>query len=269
MDKPHKHTDFFVNHISKTLNHFNDKEVNEIQLFIIGLLQRLKHTSTQLKITFRNIVTIPELEFSAGISVRALLFDTLIALNLYKILAEAENAGTSQKEIEEIAKKYCIQMLADGLTTTINYAELSKNVGFIDEAKLKVSYNNFAISYKDYLEDHLGDGSKPKVKFKKAPKTTELFIQLAMTTELKEISKIYDAYVFYSKYDHFGILYFDILKISLEDRFIHLKKSIRILVGHQVNLFSILNKFSNGDKFVEEQYKISENYLTQIMKSSS
>lgn len=269
MDKPYKHIEFFVNHISKTLNYFNNKEVSKIQLFTIGLLQRLKHTSTHLKLILKNIINIPELEFSAGISIRALLLDTLIALNLFKILIESEKAQCSKTELEEIVKKYCNEMLSDGLSTTISYAELSKSVGFIDEAKLKESYNNFAISYKDYLEPHLSDGSKPKLKFAKALKPKELFTQLAKTAELKEISKIYDSYLYYSKYDHFGILYFDILKSPIDERFMQLKKSIRILVGHQANLFAVLEKFSNGDKFVEEQYKISENYLSQVMKSGS
>lgn len=269
MDKSHLHIEFFDNHIQQTLTYFNNKEVSEIQLFTIGLLQRLKHASTQLRFTLKNIIQFPELEFSAGIVIRALLLDTLIALNLFKLLNEGEEAGFSKSQLRESAKSYCNKMLADGLSTTISYAELSKSVGFIDEAKLKNSYNNFAISYKDYLEAHAGDGSKPKVKLPKAPTTKELFIKLATVNELKEISKIYDSYLYYSKYDHFGILYFDVLNTSLEKKFQQLKISIRILVGHLANLFGILERFSNEDKFIEEQFKISGNYLLQVMQSGS
>lgn len=269
MDKSHKHIDFFIEHIGKTLSYFNNKELTQIQFFAIGLLQRLKNSSVLLKLALRNIVKYPELEYSVGIIIRALLLDKLIALNLYKLIRTSEIENHSKELMEQVAKDYCVSRLADGLTTTIDYAQLSRDVKFIDDDKLKASYNNFAQKYKDYLEPHAGDGSKPKVRVPKVPTTKQLFKELAGDNELQEISKIYDYYQLYSKYDHFNVLYFDTLDVDLEKKFLLVKKCIKLLITHQVILHEFLKRFSQSDKFVEEQYKIAVTYFSQVNQNGS
>lgn len=264
METPFKHLAFFVTHISKTLSHFKDKELTETQMVCIGLLERLRNISIQLNLTLGNIEKLPHLEFSAGILIRAIILDNLISLSLFKLLADCEKDVVPTNEINNIVKEYCNRILSDGLSGTLSYAELSKELNFHDEGQIEKAFNNFAITYQGYINPHLNDGSKPVLKFKRFPNAKDLFKELAKTQELRELSKIYDAYLFYSKYDHFGVLYFDIINVDHSTKIKKLDTSINLFVRHQAILHGILFQFSNEDSFLKSQYDIAGEYLLSL-----
>lgn len=255
------HLDFFITQIPLTLNYYDKKDVNSVQFFSLGLLKRLLHASKSIKLVLENINSIPDLDFSAGLTVRAIIVDMLIGLNFYKLLKDNLPKKLSGEEMKELTTSFCDKRLADGLENVISYLELSQTFGFVDNNNLKETYNNFARNYGKFLKPHSGDGSKPKVKFSRAPTTKDLFKNIASDTEMNNISRIYDLYLFYSKYDHFGTLYFDVENSLLQEKINRIKKAIRMFINHFAILFDILERVSPKDTFIFAQYKIANDYL--------
>lgn len=259
MEKSIKHLDFFINQIKKTSTNFHDQDLNDIQYFSIGLLERLEYSSYNIKLILENISIIPELDFSAGLSLRAILLDSLITLNLVKLWNENTNICTDL-ELEAIISGFCKTVLADGLGNTLNFFEQSKKLNFIGEEKLKNYYNNIVNKYPNYFLEYKFDGTKPKVSVDRLIKTPELFGLLAQNKETRTLSKIYDAYSYYSKYDHFGIQYFKVINSPIEESISRIKTCIEIFVEHQYHLYFFLNQFSNFNHFIKEQFEESIRY---------
>lgn len=258
--KSQKHLKFFITQIPLTLQYYHDKQVSSIQYFSLGLLKRLFHASKSLNLTLENILQNPQLDFAAGLTVRAILLDTLISLNFYKLLKDNIKKGLTDLEMEKLTNKFCNTVLADGLRQTANYMELSKKLEFINETQLKDANNKFAKNYADYFEPHNGDGSMPKLKFDKCG-AKDFFEKLAGDSAMKPISRIYGLYLHYSKYDHFGLLYFDVEKDLITEKIKRLEKSIRIFIRHYAWLYDILERVSQNDSFIAAQHKIAGDYL--------
>lgn len=262
MDKSISHLNFFIQLIPKTLEYYQHKEIDNVQQFSLGLLRRLLNASLSLKLILKNINEISELEFTAGITTRTIILDMLLGLNIYKLLKDNLSKGLTYNELNELTLKFCNEILADGLDKTAKDLNLAKTKGFFDDKRLKEAYNNVAKNHKQFLKPHSGDGAIPKTKYGRGMGAEVLFKKLLNgDSEMKEIAGIYNLYLFYSKYDHFGILYFETLKFTNEEKLNRLDKSISLFVNHCSNLFDILERASKKDKFIESQYKIAADYL--------
>ena len=260
-----KHLDFIISQIKTTRAYFDDFELkNDVQRFSIGLLERLQYASSSIKLTLQNINTNPELEFSAGLSIRAIILDAILTLYLTSIWND--NNKCSDRELEAKISGFCKSVLADGLMQTLNFYELSKKLNFIDEEKLKTYYNKVAVKYPNYFLGYTFDGTRPKENFDKLKKNTELFNLLAQNKETRSLSKIYDAYTYYSKYDHFGLIYFEVINSPIEERIIRIKTCIEIFLEHQYHLYYFLMQFSNNNTFINDQFETSMRYRDVFSK---
>ena len=258
-----KHLNFFVTTLPAILNHYNEKEVNEVQQFSLGLLRRLEHGSISLKILLEQFQPIPEVDFSAGLIIRAIYLDMLISLNYYKVLKDGLNNKLSEHDLKNKVDLYCKTVLADGLDQTSKYLEQAVSFGFKTAKELREVFNVFAKSYPTYFKDHPGDGSKPKSIFPKADSPTKLFKKLADDVEMRDISGIYDGYLYYSKYDHFGELYFDTHNSSNSEKLKMATKAIRLFTRHCAILYEALDRTTPNDEIVKEEYKKVVLYMTQ------
>jgi hypothetical protein len=266
MNDTNKHIDFLRTNIPITLNIFNDKDLKPTQLFAIGLLERLYYSSFSFGLQIDDYKKFKQLDFSIGLTLRALLLDALISFNLYKTIYDLENSEQSILDIENVADEYCNRVLADGLRQTVKYFQTAKDCNLIDDTKLKDNFNDIALYYQFYLHNHNSDGSPPKVSFDKPMPNPELFKNLANDNDLSFLSRLYDAYNFYSKYDHFGILYFRVIRQDLKSCLKQFENCIAILLKHLLNLLFILDQFSDGDKNVRQQLVIATEY--QIKNNS-
>jgi len=235
--------------------------VHSVQYFALGLLKRLLHASKSLSLSLKNFQNEPELDFSMGLILRAILLDTLIGLNFYKLLKDNLEKGITSEEMKASTLNFCDRILADGLDNTAAYLQTATSLGLYTETDLKKAFNTFAKSYSDYFEPHQGDGIKPKSKYPKAPGPSDLFKTIAVDLDMKTISRIYDLYLYYSKYDHFGILYFEVQKETLSEKIKRRNKCINLFVRHCTILFDILERVSQKDPFVAKEYELVNNYL--------
>src|SRR5690606_5767433 len=136
MDTSFQHLNFIIDHCGKTSRYLDKKDLNGIQFFCIGLLERLSNSSLALSVLLKEINVNPSLEYACGIILRSTLLDALIVLNLYDIIIKNEANGKTDAESELIVKAFCETMLSDGLGNTLKYIKAAKDVDFITQQQL-------------------------------------------------------------------------------------------------------------------------------------
>lgn len=256
-----KHLNFFNKLIPKTLLYFRNKKIDSIQEFALGLLDRLNKSSEALSLIVKRIDKNPNLEFSAGIIIRAMILDMILSLNLYKILKDNLDKRLSGKELKALVEEFCNKVLADGLDNTAKSLKAAKEFGYINERQLKQVYNNFAFNHQRFLKQHTGNGEMIESKYGKGDSPTYLFKKLAEDSKMRKIAGVFDQYLYYSKYDHFGVLYFETLKSTEEENKTRINKVIDLFVNHCLNLYDILDRASVQDVFIAKQTKKAEKYF--------
>lgn len=107
------------------------------------------------------------------------------------------------------------------------------------------------------------NGGRPSVKFERPPTTKILFKNLAEYDDYRQLSKIYDSYCFYSKYDHFGVFYFTTSRKPIQDRVNQMASCINLFVGYNSLLSLYLSDFSGNIDELEKHYKIAEGYMRE------
>jgi hypothetical protein len=268
METINNHLDFLEKTSGDTCRYLYPKQLTSIQTFCLGLLERLSHTTLTIKTLFQEMGKELKHEFGAGILTRALLLDTLISMNLYKLIKDSEAAEKTEPEIEAIVKEFCETILSDGLEKTFSYFKSAKEFGFIDDQQLKNSYNNMAVIHKPFLNPHPGDGSKPDLKHKQFYAPTKLFQNLANTADLKKVATLYDTYLYFSKYDHFGILYYQVIREDHGNKLKIYLNAIESFIAAHALLHVVLAKYSANDEFLNSQADLTNKYLLEKVISA-
>jgi hypothetical protein len=247
-----------------TYSYMSNIEQGQIQKFCFGMIKRLGDTASSTKLLFENLEENPNLEFSIGIMFRAVILDALISMNLYKVIKQMQIAHESNAVIEQEVLKFCNIYLADGLNKTIRYFEDASKYLNLTEEDVKKKKIDFIKLYSIYFSEN----NSGKVKFDQVKGGKELFKQLAMDDNFKEISKIYDCYMFFSKYDHFGILGLEISENKLNEKLHYYRNMCEILIGHNAFVHIVLDCYCR-DEIVKKQKEISNAYLLQDIKEIS
>ncbi len=91
----------------------------------------------------------------------------------------------------------------------------------------------------------------------------KLFEKLANDNDLNFLARLYDLYSFYSKYDHFSILYFRLIRQDFELCKKQFKNCIVIFLKHMLNSLFILDVFSDGDEEIRKQLVVTSFYCQE------
>lgn len=253
--------EFLQSTSDKTCQYLSGKEINIIQFFCLGLLRRIDDTTSSTKILFTQLKENHKLEFTIGIMFRALVLDTLISMNLFKLIKDLEAQSKTDEEIETAVKEFCNEALSDGLRTTLAYIKDAETYGMKTAQETAETFKNMGHVFKPFFDNYPGDGTKPNLKYKKNHNGKQLFEALAKTTDLKEISKIYDGYAYLSKYDHFGIIYYHAINEKLETKLEIYKSMSETFVAHNALIHVLLARYSKNDNFINEQSLHTNDYL--------
>jgi len=259
-----QHLNFIQETAEATCSHFYEgPTVNAVQGFCISLLERLKHGTLTLTMLFEAMNHERAHEFSTGILTRALLLDTLIGMNLLLVLKKAESEEVSPEEREARILQFCNIMLADGLGQTLTYLDSAREMGFISDGQLAESYTNFAHNHTPFFNNYPDNGSRPVLKYPKADGPGKLFKNLAQHPELQNVAKLYDAYLYFSKYDHFGIMSSEIIREPWGSKMSTYLNVVEAFVADLTFLHVILAGQSIGDAFIAQQSELSNKYLLE------
>lgn len=256
-----KHLSFLKSIIAPTLDYFGNKHVNNTQFFCLGMLDRLLKACNYVDYVIKKEEDIELLEFSAGLTIRAILLDALIVINLYKLINDFSLEGKTEEEILNKAEEYCCIYLADGLDMTVNYIQSSKDAGILTGFQVEKAFNEMVKEFNEYFHPHQNDGSSPKSKYKQAPSSSKLFKILINNIGTKRYVEIYDLYLLYSKYDHFGVLYYKFQNISIDEKIVRLNKAVNYLIIPCAIVYEILDRASDRDAVVSNYFAAAAMYL--------
>jgi hypothetical protein len=258
-----KHLDFIIEHSGKTIHYYKQTEVKRIQFFYLGLCERLHAGAKGLKVLLSTLDSQNEreLEFSSGLVIRTLLLDFLIGLRGYDIFNNARQLGKARVDTEAELIGYCNSVLADGVTHTFRHLTHFKNEGAITQDQLNEAFRNMAQKYQAFVGPYNEDSKAPAPRFPPAPKVLDLFKILSSGEQsLKELAKNYDTYSFYSKYEHFNIMSYDLMRRYTAEQDHTLKSSVKLLVLHLFISSQVMEAFAS-DEFLKEQTKIAGEYI--------
>lgn len=269
MEKIQDYIDFIELNSKSIFEHITKIRENKIIYFCSGITKRLNDVITSSKVLFNQINENKNIEFSIGIIYRAIILDTLICLNWRKDIESGKINKISFEELEANSLQYCNEYLSDGIKHAMLNMEIV-NLNEKDKSKVSNFYKLIVRNYPEYFEDYANNGSKPKLKFANAKGASSLFKQLQQNKDLEGASSlIFQSYDFLSKYDHFNVIYFDMIDQRLQDKIKHYEIVLESFIIHLLNLNYILSIFLKNDEFINTQNNIISNYFKSILEKNN
>ena len=265
METTINHLTFLREQLDNILLHYKGKKVESIEYFSLGMLERLNNSIVSLSILIPEYQKDNRIEYSVGIILRSLLLDVLINLNLYILLKEKKEKNESPQFIVDELTQFANIFLSDGIKHTMDYMETVHEEGVINKEELQEGYNSFVKKYSIFFDEYKYDGSKPKQVIKNDLSNKKLFKTIMSFPEFRALGNIYDTYNFFSKYDHFGILYFELIRQPKEEKDSRITRSVELFFFHVFILLIILLEINEKDKELEQiQHIIGDKMKTII-----
>ena len=202
-----------------------------------------------------------KVEYSCGIIIRSVLLDYLIVLNAHEIYDR--NLKNSQNFYLEL-KDYSIMMLCDTVRKTLEYLESLKNQ-FTKEDIGKM-YINLVAMNPECFEIYNNNGSKPIIKSKEYRSPQKLFNTLMKSKKFKNYRGIYEIYLFYSKYEHFGQMFYGLSRKTPIDQLANIDKAIKEFPRVLLFTVIILETLYGSDNFLKVKYQEIVSFMDEIDK---
>jgi hypothetical protein len=244
---------YTIDKSNKISKHFDSSSGNNIHFFCLYMLERLNFSASGLHVLSKEMQSKTQLEYSAGIITRTVLLDYMIVLNAHVIILE--NIKSSDEIVPKL-DEFCSIMLSDCLNHTIKDIEKLR----IPQTDLIKLYKGIVKAYPDSFEEYNDDGSVPRPKISKRIPAGKLFEKLFNSKELRKYADVYQAYLFYSKYDHFGKIYYDIIRDDFSERFRKLNEVVKIFPRFLMFTLSILVIINPSNNFLEKEFNESIDY---------
>ena len=245
--------DFTISKSDDILKHFNDSGGSDTHLFCLYIIERLNFSSTGLSVISKEILSKTQLEYSAGIIIRTVLLDYMILLNAHVIVLD--NINDNNKLLVEL-NKFCSIMLSDSVNHTLKDFDKIK----ISKEGLATIYSNIVRMYSDCFEPYNNDGSRPIPKISEYYSPGRLFENLFKSKDFNKFSSVYQGYLFYSKYDHFGKVYYDLLSHDFLARKNKMNESIKLFPRMLLFAVAILVILYPKDDLLIQKLKLIEGY---------
>lgn len=262
MEKTIEHLNFLCDFPLRTISHYDGQDIKRVPYFYFGILERLNAAAKGLRLLVGHIKDVPEGEFSAGLVLRTSILDFLIGLRGYDIYITNKANGMPFAQNETEVTEYCNKVLADGLGWALRHFSHFQSEGAITQDQLNALYENLAKTYPAFLNPYQNDGNAPTLKFGKPDNNVGLFKALSQNAQFKELAKHYDTYSFYSKYEHFNIMSYVLMRRLEHEQLTTLKNSIEMLVLSNFICTSMLNDFI-ADKFISDRHIEAGKYIKE------
>ncbi len=257
----------FISHnAERTSLKLRENAMNPVEMLSAGLFERFHKAAESLIPLIELLIHNRNLDHGIAIILRSALLDSLIVLNLGK--QEKDSQKMAEKDRNETIYQFCNRCISDGLTNTIDYLVLAQKHDHISDDDLKNAINSIVDKYEFFFEPYLKDGSIPVPKFKRGYGPSQLFEMIASDKSIGDTGRIYDSYLFFSKYDHYGAMYYEVSDLNFESKFKIIFQNIEKLISILANLYLVLLKLSkDSDGFVKDSKDEVINYIhEQLIK---
>lgn len=250
--------DFVILETNKILVYFKNVKKSETLLFCVLMSERINHASYALKNLLKDFLSVPQLEYSCGIILRSILLDYMIVLNAMIKMSDDQDKGQEDGLAE--LDMFCSTMLNECVNYTLRDITKLK----ISKEDSKIFYKNFATMYSECLEPYNSDGSIPIAKTIKTYSPGKLFEKIYNDKDFRQYANAYDAYLFYSKYDHFGRMYHDFSNHELNKRSNRINESTKIFPKAIQFISAMLYILNRNDKVVKKQFDDMQEYIRNL-----
>lgn len=260
-----KHIDFIINHTQETIYHFDKQKVNRVPFFCLGLLERLNASSKGLKVLLEHIDKDEYLEYSAGLIIRTTILDFLFTLKGYALHEENRQKQKSFEESERLLEKYCNEVFTDGIRHALEHIKKLNDKKVLSNAEMEKYYRNIGDNHPSLTDPYKEDGKPPKLKTNNKHSAGSIFFSL-VDHHLSKLAFNHDIYLTYSKYEHFSILYYDLIRMPFEQKKENIKSAVSLFALHNFLTCSLLLDF-NDSLFQHMQHRSIGQYIElEILK---
>ena len=178
----------------------------DLEVFaFINYLERFTYNLKSINILLGHYKDVPHVETSIGLIMRASLLDymTTAYLSTYMADAKPDDAPSQEK-----FKKEFDSMIADQVRHTISYAKLALSIGHIKKPDYKKVIEGLFHSYHFVFADTAIEYDTPEKKLISSHtiSPTALYKRIHSHPLTNKYAGVYDLYIYYSKYEHFGIM---------------------------------------------------------------
>ena len=140
-------------------------------------------------------------------------------------------------------------MLCDTVRNTLTHFESLENQ--LPKEMIESMYINLVAMNPECFEIYSNDGSKPIIKSKSYRSPQKLFDTLMKSKSFKNYQGIYEIYLFYSKYDHFGQMFYGLSRKAPIGQLENIDKAIKEFPRALLFTVIILETLYGSDNFLK------------------
>lgn len=248
MENIFKRLEFVIDHTEQVTKHFNGRERNEVMMFCMVMLDRLNFASEGLKVLLNGYLNNTKLDYPAGIVIRSVLLDHLIVLNAMEVYGNHLDDTT---RFGAEMQAYCLMMLSDSVKNTLDYFEMLE--GTVPADIMKNMYTNLVNMNPECFHPYTADGSKPVLKTTSYKSAKAIFKTLVNSKNMKSYASVYEAYLYYSKYDHFGQMFYSLARLKPLDHLAHIDQALKTFPRSLMFTITLLITFYPADEWLKTQ----------------
>lgn len=266
MDNPlmkiHRIKEILVYIIAETntlTKHFSGTKLddNHIRTFCLIMIDRLNLVCEGINECFDHYNENNKIEFTIGLSLRAVLLDYLITMVAHNQLKEDKEAGKSNFDIGNKLNRYCQGYLSEGIQKTFNHINLIGEE--IDASEKAQVYSALYYSNPNLFHTYHHDGSEPKLIYTSTLQNKQLFEKIRNSKTFKKVAWVYHSYLYYSKYDHFGNMYYQLSRNHNVNKLQTMERAVTVLQAFMGSLVYIMLHVYPDDTVLKNLYlKLSE-----------
>lgn len=233
------------------------KDQNEISRFVYCGVLKLYKIIFSINLIYPCLDKYHELEFSIGISLRSLMMDNLLLLNIVHHICQYrdENPGFEFDDLKEIVRGLCYKIIADGTNNFIN--DVFNNEKLTEEEKME-RYQKFANQFPNAFDM---TPIKPKLKKEFRIDLSKMYLESKHPLIVNR-EEVYDLYSYYSKYDHLSHY------TGMSDAIPFERRKGRVDLAILLNLLYLRNLISISFDFQKDTKELENilNYLQESIK---
>jgi hypothetical protein len=242
MDNVNKTLDFVIKETDTIIGYFEYQDLDsEISVFCMCMLERLNYASKGIRSLLININTDNSVEFNTGILIRSILLDHIIVLNAVALYDQQSAPVKLKQELTD----FCLMMLCDTVRHTLEHIDSIKDK--LNAEELTKIYAGLYNANYICFEPYNFDGTKPIIRVSQYLSPKKLISRLNNSRNLNNNSGLWELYIIYSKYDHFGFMSYSLGRTDPKVLLGMLNKAVDIFPKMLIFLTMILHTLYSED----------------------
>ena len=211
------------------MKNFPEDKYELFDFTLINYLERFIYSIESITILLKNIKEKPNVETAIGLTIRAGLLDFMTISYLSTYIQDM--ITKKDKESEDKFDKIFNGLMTDQIAHTLKYLKLARDTGLIKQHEYKSAIEGTCEKFSFLFTDNEIDYINPVSKLISGEmiRPIDMFTRMKSHPLTEKFAKVYDYYLYYSKYEHFGIMTHFMQRQGLDKDFSNIVSSIKYL----------------------------------------